>query len=160
MLQPSVCGSSLRTNSIFTPTTLLYIADSLRRECASNASAGAGRIVKVACDTIGFRVAGMFQEVLATEAQYISTDSIPYDDLESVSEYPAIESQPIVVGFSLPPYYFSCTASTKFVVNVFCQLVSFVHDNGAWDMYVTRPNPVDYSLAPVRDSCPSPSLLT
>ena len=137
---------------MFTPLTPMYIFDRSRRECASDASAGAGSIVKVACDTFGSRVAGIFQETLASEAQDISTASIPYDDLESISRYPTIDSQPIVLGFSLPPYYFSCTASTKFVVNLFCQLISFVHDNQAWDQYVTRPTPVDYSLAPVRDS--------
>ncbi len=60
-----------------TPLTPLYIFDSSRRECASNASAGAGGIVKEACDTFGFRVAGIFQETLASEAQDISTASIP-----------------------------------------------------------------------------------
>ena len=152
MPQPNVCGSSLRINSMFTPLTPLYIFDGSRRECASNASAGAGGIVKETCDTFGSRVAGVFQETLASEAQDIPTASIPYNDLESISRYPTIDSQPIVVGFSLPPYYFSCTASTKFVVNVFCKLVSFVHNNQAWDEYVTRPTPVDYSLAPVRAS--------
>ena len=134
-----------------TPLTALCIADSTRRECASNASAGAGRIVKLASDTFGFRLAGIFQEALASEAQNISTASIPYDDLESISQYPTIKSQPILLGFSLPPYHFSCTASTKFVVDVLCQLVSFVSDNEAWSEYVSRSTPVDYSLAPVRD---------
>ena len=132
--------------------TLLYIFDGSRRECASNASAGAGSIVKVACDTFGSLVSGIFQEKLASEAQDISTASIPYDDLEAIPRYPTIDSQPIIVGFSLPPYYFSCTASTKLVVDVFCQLVSFVHDNQAWDLYVNRRTPVYYSLTPVRDS--------
>ena len=135
-----------------TPTSPLYIFDGPRRECASNASAGAGSIVKVACDTFGFRAAGIFRETLTSEAQDIPTASIPYDDLESISRNPTIDPPPIIVGFSLPPYYFSCTASTKFVVNVFCQLVSFVHDNQAWDEYVARPIPIDYSLAPVRAS--------
>ena len=135
-----------------TPLTPLHIIDSIRRECASNASAGAGRIVKLASDTFGFRLAGIFQEALASETQNISTTSIPYDDPESISRYPTIKSQPIILGFSLPPYHFSCTASTKFVVDVFCQLVSFVGDNQAWDEYVTRSTPADYSLAPVRDS--------
>jgi len=143
---------------MFTPLASLHIADSSRRQCASNASAGAGTIVKLACNTLGSRVAGIFQEKLASEAQNISTASIPYDDPESISRYPTIDSQPIVLGFSLPPYYFSCTASTKFVVNVFCQLVSFVHDNQAWDQYVTRPTRVGYSLAPVRDSWRFPAL--
>ena len=141
---------------MFTPLTHLYTSDSPRRECASNASAGAGGIIKETCDTSGSRVAGVFQEILASEAQDIPTASIPYYDLESISLH---DSQPIVVGFSLPPYYFSCTASTKFVVNVFCQLVSFVHDNQAWDEYVTRPTLVDNSLAPVRDSWRFSSLL-
>ena len=135
-----------------TPLTPLHIIDSIRRECASNASAGAGRILKLASDTFGFRLAGSFQQTLASEAQNISTASMPYDDLESISRYPTINSQPIILGFSLPAYYFSCTASTKFVVNVFCQLVSFVDDNRAWSEYVTRPTPEDYSLVPVRDS--------
>ena len=134
-----------------TPITPLHIAHSARRECASNASAGAGRIVKSASDTFGFRLAGNFQEILASEAQNISTASTPYDDLESVPRYPTINSQPIILGFSLPPYYFSCTASTKIVVNVFCKLVSFVGDNQAWNEYITRSTPVD-SLAPVCDS--------
>ena len=137
---------------MLTPLTPLYIVDSTRRQCASNASAGAGRIVKLASDTFGFRLAGIFQEALASEAQNISTASMPYDDLESISQYPTIKSQPIIMGFSLPPYHFSCTASTKFVVNVFCQLVSFVDDNRAWSEYVTQPTPEDYSLARVRDS--------
>ena len=144
---------------MFTPLASLHIADSCRRACASNASAGAGRIVKAACDTFGFCVAGIFQKKVASEAQNISTASIPYNDLESISRYPTFESQPIVVGFSLPPYYFSCTASTKFVVNVFCQLVSFVHENQALDQYIARPTPVDYSLAPVRDPWRFSSLL-
>ena len=141
-----------------TPMTLLCIFDGSRRECASNASASAGSIVKVACDTFGSLVSGIFQEKLASEAQDISTASIPYDDLESISRYPTIDSQPIIVGFSLPPYYFSCTASTKFVVDVFCHLVSFVHDNQAWDQYVTRSASIDSlipaidPLIPVRDS--------
>ena len=135
-----------------TPLTPFHIVDSARRECASNASAGAGRIVKVACDTFGFRLAGIFQEILASEAQDISTASIPYNDLESISLYPTIKSQRILLGFSLPPYYFSCTASTRFVVDVFCQLVSFVDDKQAWGKYLTQPTPVDYSLTPVRDS--------
>ena len=135
-----------------TPLAPLHIVDSTRRECASNASAGAARIVKLASDTFGFRLAGIFQEALASEAQNISTDSMPYDDPESISRYPTIKSQPIIMGFSLPPYYFSCTASTKFVVDLFCQLVSFVGDNQAWGEYVSRSTPVDYSLAPVCDS--------
>jgi hypothetical protein len=144
---------------MFTPRTPLHIADSSRRGCASNVSAGASRIIKVASDTPGFRVAGIFHEALASEVQDISTVSMPYDDLESISLYPTVESQPIILGFSLPPYYFSYTASTKFVVNVFCQLVSFVHNNQEWDTYVTRPTPVNYSLAPVRDSRQFSSLL-
>ena len=137
-----------------TPLTPLHIIDSIRRECASNASVSADMIVKLASDTFGFRLAGIFQEALASEAQNISTDSMPYDDLESISRYPTIKSQPIILGFSLPPYYFSCTASTKFVVDVFCQLVSFVDDNQAWGKYVTQPTPVDnfLALASVRDS--------
>jgi len=135
------------------------IADSSRRVCASNASAGAGSILKVASDTFGFHLAGIFQDKLASEAQTISTASITYDDLDSISHYRAIDSQPIVVGFSLPPYYFSCTASTKFVVNVFCQLVSFVHDNRAWHQYIARDTPEGFSLAPVRDSWWFSSLL-
>jgi len=132
------------------------IADSPRRECASNASAGAGSILKVACDTFGFRLAGIFQNKLASEAQTISTASITYDDLESISQYPTIDSQPILVGFSLPPYYFSCTASTNFVVNVFCHLVTFVHDDRAWHEYIAGA-PVGYSLAPVCGSWRSSS---
>ena len=135
-----------------TPLTTLCIADSTRRECASNASAGAGRIVKLASDIFGFRLAGIFQEALASEAQNISTASIPYDDPESNSKYPTSKSQPIIMGFSLPPYHFSCTASTNLVVDVFCQLVSFIGDNWAWSEYASRSTPVDYSLAPVRDS--------
>jgi len=136
---------------MFTPLTPFYTPDNSRRECASNASAGASNIVKVACDTIGLRVAGIFQEALASEAQEIPSVSMPYEDLESISRYPTIGSRPIVLGFSLPPYYFSCTSSTKFVVNLFCQLVSFVHDNQAWDRYVARPTPIAY-LTPVRGS--------
>jgi len=137
---------------MFTRLSPFRLADSSQRECASNASAGAGSILKVACDTFGFHLASVFQNKLASEAQNISTASIAFDDLESISRNPAIDSQPIVVGFSLPPYYFSCTASTKFVVNVFCQLVSFVHDNRAWHEYIAGAPPVGYSLAPVRDS--------
>jgi len=145
---------------MFIPLTYLHIADRSRSECASNASAGASNIVKVACETIGFRVAGIFQKALASETQDISIASIPYEDLETISRYPTIGPQPIVVGFSLPPYYLSCTSSTKFVVNVFCQLVSFIHENQAWDQYVTQPTPVpDYSLAPVRESWRFPALL-
>jgi len=158
MPSPSVCGYSPRINSMFTPLSPFHIDDSSRSECASNASAGAGSILKVACETFGFRLAGIFQDKLASEAQNISTTSITYDDLECTSRYPTIDSQPIVVGFSLPPYYFSCTASTKFVVNVFCQLVSFVHDNRAWHQYIAR-DPVGYSLAPVCDSWRFSSLL-
>ena len=144
---------------MLTSLASLHIANSSRRQCASNASAGAGSIVKVACDTFGFRVAGIFQEKLASEAQNISTALIPYDDPESISRYPTIDSLPIVLGFSLPLYYFSCTASTKFVVNVFRQLVDFVHDNQGWDHYVARPTPVDHSLTPVSDSWGFSSLL-
>jgi len=144
---------------MFTRLPPFRIADSSRRECASNASAGAGNILKVACDTFGFRLAGIFQNKLASEAQTISTASITYDDLESISRYPTIDSQPIVVGFSLPPYYFSCTASTKFVVNVFGQLVSFVHDNRAWNQYIAESTPVGDSVTLVRDSLRFSSLL-
>ena len=38
------------------------------------------------------------------------------------------------------------------MVNVFRQIVDFVHDNQGWDQYVARPTPVDHSLAPVSDS--------
>jgi len=137
---------------MFTPLSPFHIADSSRSECASNASAGAGSILKTACDTFGFRLAGIFQDKLAPEAQDISTASITYHDLESISRYPTIDSQRILVGFSLPPCFFSCTASTKFVVNVFCQLVSFVHDEQAWNQYIDWATPVGYSLAPVCDS--------
>ena len=109
--------------------------------------------------TFGSRLAGIFQKELAFEAQNISTASIPYDDLEPISRYPTIDSQPIVLGFSLSPYYFSCTASTRFVVNVFRQLVDFVHDNQGWDQYVALTTLVDHSLAPVRDSWRFSSLL-
>jgi len=121
---------------MFIRLSLFRITDSSRRECACNASACAGNILKAACNTFGFRLAGIFQNKLASEAQNLSTASITYHDLESISRCPTIDSQPIVAGFSLPPYYFSCTASTKFVVNVFCQLVSFVHDNRAWRQYI------------------------
>ena len=134
------------------PLTPFHIVDSTRRQCASNASAGAGMILKLASETFGFRLAGIFQEALASEAQNISTASMPYVDPESISRYPSIKSQPIVLGFSLPPYHFSCTASTKFVVDVFCQLVSFVGDNRAWGEYVNRSIPANYFLAPVCDS--------
>jgi hypothetical protein len=137
---------------MLTPLSPFHIADSSRRECATNASAGAGNIVKAACDTFGFHLAGIFQNKLASEAQNISTASITYHDLESISQYPTIDSQPIVVGFSLPPYYFSSTASAKFVVDVFCQLVSFVHDNQAWGQYIDRATTVGRSLSPVCDS--------
>ena len=158
---PSVCGYSLRTNSISTPLTHLHITDGVQRECASHTSAGAGRIVKVASNTFGFRLAGTFQETLVSEAQDISTDSIPYDDLlESVSRHPTIDSQPIIFGFSLPPSYFSYTASTKCVVDVFCQLVSFVCDHQAWGHYPLQPPPSDYSLVSVCDSSPSSSFRT
>ena len=151
----NVCGSSLRTNSTFTLPILSHITDTSRRQCASNASAGAGSIIKVVCNTFGSRAAGAFQETLASEAQSISTESMPYDDLESTSRYPTIKSQPILLGFSLPPYYFSYTASAKFVVDVFCQLVSFVHDHQAWDHYVTGSISTDYSaLVSVRVSSP------
>ena len=37
------------------------------------------------------------------------------------------------------------------MVNVFRQLVDFVHDTQGWDQYIARPTPVDHSLASVRD---------
>lgn len=88
-----------------------------------------------------------------SEAQDISIESIPYDDLESVSRYPTIQPQPqpIILGFSLPPYYFSCTASTNVVVNVFCQLVSFIYETEAWDEYITKSTPV-YDPSPFPSS--------
>jgi len=144
---------------MFTYVSPFRIADSSRRECASNASAGAGSILKVACGTFGFHLAGIFQDKLTPEAQNISTASITYDDLESISQYPTIDSQRILVGFSLPPYYFSCTASTKFVVNVFCELVTFVHDNRAWNQYIAEATPVGDSVNLVRDSWRFSSLL-
>ena len=108
-------------------------------------------IVNVADDISGFGVANAFHDVLASEAQKISTASIPYEDLESI---PNTQSQPIVLGFSLPPYNFSCTASTRLVINVFYQLVSFVHDHAAWDNYANQSSSPDYTLARVRDSSP------
>lgn len=108
-------------------------------------SVGANTTVKVADDMSRFRVASAFQEALTTEAQDISTVSIPYDDLES----------PILLGFSLPSHYFSYTAKVKIVVNVFRQLVSFVRDHEAWDKYTTWSTSTDYALAQVRD----PSLI-
>jgi hypothetical protein len=132
---------------MFTPLTPLHIDDSSRRGCALDASVDASGIIKAASDTIRSRVAGIFHRGLVSEAQDISTASkFSYGDPEST-----LNSQPIILGFSLPPYYFSYTASTRLVVDVFCQLVSFVEDNQAWDMYVTPPTPVDYS---VRDSWP------
>ena len=157
---PRVCGYSLRTNSTFIPPTPLHISDGCRRECAIRTSAGAGRIVKVASNTLGFRLAGAFQTTLVSEAEDISTYSIPYNDPESDSRYPTIHSQPIIFGFSLPPYYFSYTASIKFVVDMFCQLVSFVCDHQAWYMILTGLPPTDYSLVPVCDSSPSSSFRT
>ena len=44
------------------------------------------------------------------------------------------------------------------MVDVFCQLVSFVHDHQAWDHYVTEPIVTDYS-AFVTVRGPSPFLL-
>jgi len=108
-------------------------------------------IVKVADDISSFRVANSFHEALESEAQDIPTVSIPYEDLETISRYPNIQSQPIILGFSLPPHYLSYTMSTRVVVNVFCQLVSFVHDQQAWEEYATRSTSRDYTLAPVRD---------
>lgn len=93
---------------------------------------------------------GTFQETLASEARDISTEAIPYNDLCSTARYPTIEPQRILLGFSLPPYHFSYTASTKYVVDVFCQLVSFVHDHQAWDDYVFSTN--YHALVPVRGS--------
>lgn len=151
---PRVCGSSLRIKSIFTPPTPLHTADRSCSECASNASISANTIVKVADDLSSFQVANVFQEALKSKAQAISTTSIPYKNLDSNLQYPNIQSQPIILGFSLPPYYFSCTASTKVVVNVFCQLVSFVREHGAWDKYATRSTSTDYALARVCDSLP------
>ena len=118
-------------------------------------SVGANTTVKVADDMSRFRVASAFQEALTTEAQDISTVSIPYDDLESFSRYPTVHPQPILLGFSLPSHYFSYTAKVKIVVNVFRQLVSFVRDHEAWDKYTTWSTSTDYALAQVRD----PSLI-
>ena len=115
-------------------------------------SGGANMIVKKADEVSGFRIANSFQEALKSEAQDFPTGLMPYDDLESNSHRRTPQPQPIILGFSLPPHYFSCTASTRVVVNVFCQLVSFIHDREAWDKYTTRSTPTDHSLAPVRDS--------
>ena len=38
------------------------------------------------------------------------------------------------------------------MVDVFCQLVTFVHDNRAWRQYFVGAPPVGHSLAPVCDS--------
>ena len=103
-------------------------------------------------DTSSARVAGVFQTTLASEAESFSTTSEPYNDPESTSQYPTIQSQPIILGFSLPPRLFSCTPSTRIVVNVFCQLVAFVRDHKAWGSYATRPTPTSYTHASVRDS--------
>lgn len=98
-------------------------------------------------------MANVFQEALTSEAQDISTTSIPYDDLKSTSRHPTAQSQPIVLGFSLPPYYLSCTASSKVVVDVFCQLVSFVRDHEACDKYTTgRSISMNHALVEVCDS--------
>ncbi len=114
-------------------------------------SLGAGRIVKVASNISGLRIAGLFHGALMSEAQDIPTYSTPYVDLQSLSRYPNIQSQPIILGFSLPPPYLSSTASTGIVVNVFCQLVSFIRDCQAWDKYITGSTPIDNARARVRD---------
>ena len=86
-----------------------------------------------------------------SEAQDMPTHSTPYVDLESLSRYPNIQSQPIILGFSLPPPYLSSTASTGIVVDVFCQLVSFIRDCQAWDKYINGSTPIDNTRARVRD---------
>ena len=86
-----------------------------------------------------------------SEAQDISTYFTPYVDLESLSRYPNIPPQPIILGFSLPPPYLSSTASTSVVVDVFCQLVSFVRDCQAWDKYITGSTLTETARARVRD---------
>jgi len=110
------------------------------------------RRVKVASGISGSRIAGLFHAALMSEAQDIPTASTPYVDLESISRYPTIQSQPIILGFSLPPRYLSSTTSTSTVVNVFSQLVSFVRDCQAWDKYITGYSPIDNVRARVRDS--------
>ena len=119
-----------------------------------NASSGAARIVKVTDEMSSFRVASVFQTTLESEAQNMSTTSVPYNDLESSL------SQPIILGFSLPPRLFSCTASTRIVVDVFCQLVTFIRDHEEWDNYATRPTPPNYTLVSVRGSSSIFSFLT
>ena len=44
------------------------------------------------------------------------------------------------------------------MVNVFCQLVSYIRDTEAWDEYITRSTPVNHALAPVHDSWPLSSV--
>ena len=151
MQSPSVYNASLRINSIFFPPIPLHIANTYARECASSASLGAGRIVKVASNISGSRIAGLFHGSLMSEAQDIPTFSTPYVDLESLSRYPNILSQPIILGFSLPPPYLSSTASTGIVVSVFCQLVSFIRDCQAWDKYITGSTPTENARVRVRD---------
>jgi hypothetical protein len=89
-----------------------------------------------------------------SEAQDIPTFSTQYVDLEL---YPNIQAQPIIFGFSLPPPYLSSTASTGIVVNVFCQLVSFIRDCQAWDKYITGSTPAGNARVRVRGpltACP------
>lgn len=155
MQSPSVSGSLLKTNSTFFPPTTLHIPDTFLRECASSASIGASRIVKVASDISGLRIAGPLHGALMSEAQDIPTTSTPYVDLEWISRHPTVQSQPIILGFSLPPRYLSCTASCSVVVNVFSHLVSFIRDCQAWDKYIYTPT--DNTRIRVRDSSPRSS---
>jgi hypothetical protein len=133
----------------------LHIDDSSSRECAHNANAGAVKIVNTAKNISGVQAANGFRQALESEAQNISTASTPYQDLDSTSQYPKTQSQSIVLGFFLPTRHFSYTASTRVVVDVFCQLVSFIHDHQAWVQYATRSMPTDYyARDPVGDSSP------
>ena len=134
-----------RASSIFAFLHPLRVTDVTARERAGNINASAIRLLNAAGSISGSRIAGIIHGTLASEAQEISTISMQYID----PEYPTARLHPIIYGFSLPPAYFSRTPSTDIVVKVFCQMVSYVCDQQAWNEY-SIPSDCNI-LARVRD---------
>jgi hypothetical protein len=120
------------------PCGPLRIAHVCPREYAGNVNACATTLVNASGGISGSRIAGTLHRTLTLEAQELSTTSTRYFDPKS--EYPTAP-HPIIYGFSLPASYFSQTPSTKIVVKVFSQMVSYVREHQAWGAYANESVP-------------------
>src|SRR5260221_10312370 len=84
--------------------------------------------------------------MLISEAEAIPINSFDYSNLEFYPPDTVSPAQRIIFGFSLPRSYFSRTPSADTVVNVFCNMVTYINNQRAWNMYLDRDSTDDRDI--------------